>query len=122
MSINITVPEGTDEATRDLVRRAVDGALAARDGQWLEIIAERDEESNTRVQLVAQRVAEALHVHYSSLPSTSTANDAQRAATIALDVIRRAMPDVVAAVNAPKVQRIEHDEAGRIKTITTTAA
>ena len=122
MSINITVPPGTDEATRDLVHRAVDGALAARDGQWLAIIAERDEESNTRVQLVAERVAEALHVHYTSLTATSTANDAQRAATIALDVIRRAMPDVVAAVNVPKVQTIEHDDHGRIKTITTTAA
>lgn len=47
---------------------------------------------------------------------------ASSVSAIARDIVRNALPELVAAVNAPKVQRIEHDDAGRIETITKTAA
>ena len=43
------------------------------------------------------------------------------ASSAAIASVRAAMPDVVAAITAPKVQTIQHDDAGRIVSITTTA-
>ena len=43
------------------------------------------------------------------------------ASSAAIAAVRAAMPDVVAAITAPKVQTIQHDDAGRIVSITTTA-
>jgi hypothetical protein len=102
-AINVVVPDGTTDETCALVRRAVEGAIAARDEQW---------------QRVIEAAVNAVWREYRP-PSV----DGQRsAADLALDVIGDALPDTVAAANATKVQRIEHDDAGRIVAITSTAA
>jgi hypothetical protein len=101
VSIIITLPPGTDAATADLVRHSVDATIAACDAYW-----------SANLQSTPQASATAVCDYYRGTPPAA-ANDGQRAAELALDVIRETLRSAIDPYVRHRPRRRGADRTGR---------